>query len=538
MTVIAELENAYKAMEVAASAGWTVTEVDWPVLEKFHQSLRLFESRLQFQQLDDVWRPFLRYCRSFRFFLVATPLPASQIIAQMRGWRKIEGVSLEQLKLHLDDRARTLYSEVLQAFDELQNECENRLCEHAVAELNATGAEGRRVAVLSPDARLSEEIQNHLAKQLNHDILMCMRPVELKHRMIFDELLVFGPAARRFSDGSEFVYAAPRATSLRLYTPVCFPTSVPSPYQLEGSPHQSRDDGGTSALGSFAAATVKRPGHALTCTRSPEEALDQEWMNSLPQLSVPEGVFSDNETEENWDNEPVSAKQVLLGADHAVFLDPDGSVYRIIQERNEGGDTWICSGVEHTDVRDLGAGDVLLFQAEGGGSMVAEIADQLLGENAERYREAQGLWKSKLRTHLVDHSDTYGVLDLLRNEGSSIRTAATVRNWCGSWNIGPGSWMDFQRLLDVIGLRGDRDSIFQATNAIRAAHRKAGFQLATRLLKMMKGQSLGELMRCGVQRFHGADGMTNCKVAYEVVAVLPDQCEVPPNRLNQPFHIH
>jgi len=533
-----KIENAYKTMNEAARSGWLVSEVAWQCLDSFNESLRTFEDRLKLQQIDESWRSFLRFCRTFRFFLVSTPLPPLQIIKKVSGWPGFGGISLNQLKENLDETSSLLYKRVLDSFTALQCEQDNPLCQKAVADLSATQLEGKRIALLSPDARLSDEIARHLSKCLDHSGISCVRPAELKSSNIYDELLVFGPTRRRFYDGSEFVYSNPRAISLRLYTPSCFPTTIPTPYRFEGSPHRSPGYSGYSALQSFAAPSVNKDDLAMALTVRQADVCDHAWLDSLPPLVVTEGVFSNNETAEEWDNEPVAAKQVLLGADHAVFLDAESSLYRLTRERKGGDDKWICSGVEHTDVRDVGAGDVLLFQAAGGGSMVAEIADQLLGEDSMNYRDAQNLWKSKLRLFVLTSSSSHGVLKLMRQKGSNIRTAATVRNWCASWNIGPGSWRDFDRLLEILDLQEHRERIFKATNAIRAAHRKAGFQLATRLLEMMQGQSLGALMRYGMQEFYGVDGMSNCKIAYEVIAVLPEECEVLPNRLNQPFPLH
>ncbi len=533
-----ELEHAYNAMEKAASSGWIVSEIGWQCLDNFHESLRAFENRLKLQQIDESWHSFLRYCRSFRFFLVVTPLPALEIIRNMRGWPGFDSLPLNQLKEHLDETARRLYASLLDSFAALQQEHDNPLCKKAVADLSSTELEGKRIAVLSPDGRLSVAIQKYLSKCLNHCRIDCLRPAELKSIDIYEELIVFGPSRRRFSDGSEFIFATPRASSLRLYTPACFPASIPTPYRFEGSPHRSSGDSGFPAMRSFAAPSVTKDDHQRPITEPQVSTCDQAWLDSLPPLVVPEGVFSDNESGGEWDSEPVAAKQVLLGADHAVFLDAESSLYRLTRERKSGKDKWICSGVEHTDVRDVGPGDVLLFQAAGGGSMVGEIADQLLGKDAMNYRDAQNLWKSKLRLFVVMSSSTLEVLELMRQKGSNIRTAATVRNWCASWNIGPGSWRDFERLLEILGLQEHRERIFQATNSIRAAHRKAGFQLATRLLEMMQGQSLSDLMCNGMQEFYGADGMSNCKIAYEVIAIIPEECEVLPNHLNQPFPLH
>ncbi|BCX47649.1 conserved hypothetical protein [Haloferula helveola] len=535
-----ELDASYEAMESAAVSGWSVTEVGWSCLDDFHTSLRAFENRIKLQEMDDAWHPFLRFCRSFRFFLVATPLPASLIVSKMKSWSMLGGQSLEHLKGGLDDTGQGLYSRLLQTFGALQQEEGNPLCKAAVTDLLATGEATSNIAILSPDARLSAPIRNHLSGRLGGDfIIRSLRPAELKTREVYDELVVFGPTRRRYSDGSEFIYAAPRARSLRLYTPSSFPTSIPSPYRFEGSPHRSGNQSGSGSFRSFASPSIVRSERVAAHTVDPAEAtVDQEWLDSLPTVVVPSGAFEDAQGGEEWECEPIAAKQVLLSADHAVFLDPGSSLYRLNRERKLGQNNWVCTGVDHAEVRDIGPGDVLLFQAAGGGSMVAELADHLLGDDAQSFRATQDLWKTKLRTHVLVYSSTREVRKELQKMGSKIRTDATVRNWCMSWNIGPGTWADFDGLLGILGLTAERQRIFEATRAIRAAHRKAGFELANQLLKLIEGQSLNDLVKNGTQEFGGAEGAANRKVAYEVVAVLPEECEVLPNRLNQPFSLH
>lgn len=533
-----QLDHAYRQMEFAARSGWIISEVSWRRLENFNESLRSLELYLKVQQIDDSWGPFLSFYRTFRYLLVATPLPASKITNVIQGWSRFDGISQDQLKLNLDETGGGLYSRLVNAFYELQSEADNPMSRNAVDDLSETFSETSQIAVLSPDARLSMAIKNYFSRLLKHEKLTCIRPSELKSITVFDQLLVFGPTRRRFSDGSEFVYSAPRARAIRLYTPSCFPTSIPTPYPFEGSPHNSAGGSSFAGLHSFAAPTVRTAATTFESEESPNVKDDHSWLNSLPQIVVPPGNFTDNSGGEEWDNEPVSAKQILLSADHAVFLAPESSIYRLNREKRGEAGEWICTGVEHTDVRDIGSGDVLLFQLAGGGSMVSELADQLLGENRQHHRDSQNLWKSKLRNYIIHLSNTFDFLKLLRSDGSNIRSEATVRNWCASWNIGPGSWRDFDRLLRILSLQDERERIFNSTKALRVAHRQAGSALASRLLKMMQGQSLGELMRNGIQEFHGADGMSNRKVGYEVIAVLPEECEVLPNRLTQPFPLH
>jgi hypothetical protein len=325
---------------------------------------------------------------------------------------------------------------------------------------------------------------------------------------------------------------------LRLYTPQIFKTSVPNPYQFSGSPHHSPSKGGTNSIHSFAkpkSHTIGEPNQSPTEHDEGQDAeQDDEWLSSLPDLTLPPKPFEDSAALDEWNEELFSAKQILLSADHAVFLLADGGIYRVARDKDPETGADLCSGVEYVDVGELGPGDVLLFQEQGGGSMVAEIANELMGEQAAEFRCSQAAWKDALIA-MVRNKGTDVISRKLKSEGASIRTVATVRNWCLPENIGPGSWRNFDLLLQLLELDSEREKIFKATRIIRAAHRSAGFKLAGMLLDMMGGQSLDQLAKEGRQEFRGTKGMPNRKVAYEIVAILPQEAEVGPRQIGRPF---
>lgn len=536
MKFLDKIDRSYSAMDEVASRGWIIKDLQWDLLDKFHESYKSLENHLKLQELEGAWIPFIRYCRNLRYFAVATPLPPNAIAIKMREWLDIDAINLNQLRASLDSTGAAMYDDFSLHFTEFRNQLVNPLGAAAINDLSGIEGEDRSLAVLSPDARFTNIIIAHMKRALggNYNVY-CLRPRDLKAFRIYDEFITFGPVGRRYSDGSDFVYTSPRGRSLRLYTPAAFPTSVPSPYPLEGSPHHNSQYGDVEGLLSFSRPSFIREEKQVIQAEEQPDDVEQDWLESLPKIIVPTGAFTDVADGGDWETEHVIAKQVLLSADHAVFMDVDSSIYRI-NSKQIGSEGRLCKAVEYVDVRDVGPGDILLFQGAGGGSLVAELADQMLGDDLEAYKSAQDLWKNKLRRMAHDH-DVRQIRRLLVQKGSKIQTDATVRNWCKSWNIGPGSWLDFDRLLQILGLIPAKDQIFQATLAIRTAHRQAGFKLARRLLETIEGQSLIELINTGRQEFSGA-GNSNKKVAYEVVAVLPENCEVLENHLNRPFSLH
>jgi hypothetical protein len=413
-----ELENidsAYEQMEVAAQSGWSVSSVHWSNLDAYHFALKNFEASIALHALEDEWSSFLAFCRRYRFLLAATPLPPVLLMGQMMKWKINQGVRLDRLKNSLDLKLERLYEMLLAAFHKLQSDESSPLWQAAKEDLLATWETDAEIAVLCADSRLLSTMQDYLSKELE-EIGACwvMRPSELKPCYIYDDLVAFGPTQRRFFDGSEFVYTSPRACSLRLYTPQIFKTSVPNPYQFSGSPHHGTSKGGTNGVHSFAkpkACTIGEPNESPT---EHDEEQDEEWLSSLPELTLPSKPFEDYATGGQWDDELFSAKQILLSADHAVFLLADGGIYRVVRDKDPETGADVCSGVEHVDVGELGPGDVVLFQEQGGGSMVAEIANELMGEQAAEFRCSQAAWKDALIS-MVRSNGTDGISRKLKS---------------------------------------------------------------------------------------------------------------------------
>jgi hypothetical protein len=223
---------------------------------------------------------------------------------------------------------------------------------------------------------------------------------------------------------------------------------------------------------------------------------------------------------------------VILAADHVVYLPEGGSVSRLcIDLENK-----CCINVELVDVTEIGAGDALLFSAEGGGDMVAEVADQLLGDETARLRNIQRAWKSALGMKVASNGFTQVSRDL-RDRGSRIASRANIRHWCSMWNIGPGTSRSFDAILSYCGLEDRRDEIFEATGLIRNAHRKAGAELSKILRERMIGVSLERLYSEGIQEFGGTTVLPNKKAAFLVIEISPGSLEVSPYDLLHPFEI-
>jgi hypothetical protein len=341
------------------------------------------------------------------------------------------------------------------------------------------------------------------------------------------------------------VFKSPRARLLTLFVPDIFRADIPSPYDLVGSPHNLNKSGGFYLGSCFAHPTVSEKiflGNGsneetgFVSTHHPDDGGDDGWMDVLPVPTVDYRPFVDRETLDDEKVDFIAAKQVILSADHVVYLTEDGSAYRLIDKWNEANGEWMCQEVNHIEVDEIGPGAILLFSEEGGGRMIFDIANQILGTASKDLREIQTSWKDAYVLESNKESETEVIIKL-KSFGAKNVTPGMIRNWRSKWNIAPGSWPNFEALLTYCKMASRKDAIFEATRAIRRAHVQAGAQLAGRLLALMKGQPLDELHSSGQQVFGGTPKVPTQKRAFFVQAVVPGHVEVSPNDIARPIPI-
>lgn len=541
------IDNLYEAADVAGHDGWQVFQIAWPALRNYHKSLRKLEACLKEHDLLDEWGVFLAFAKRFQFFLSTTPLAPSTILKAMLEWKKTPSPSLARLKAASPDSVTRIVDEFSTSFEQLEVDPVSPLWKVAMAESLVRHEDGATIAVLYSDNRLGGLFETLLSSsEADHLNFYPVRATDLKDPWIYDQLMVFGPTRRRFDDGSGFVFKSPRAHLLTLFVPDFYCADIPSLYELAGSPHR---------LGCKADVhqnlTFKQP---VFCQRNPyennlpedgqvaalsatnEAAGDDEWLNVLPIPKINYQPFNDRDIRDGGKMETVAAKQVLLSADHVVYLLEDGSAYRLVDHLDEESGKRTCEGVEHVGADEIGSGEILLFSEEGGGEMILAVANQILGKDTERLRNIQKSWKSTYNLKVLIESDTKIIRDL-KALGAKAVTPGMIYNWRSPLNIGPGSWSNFEALLKYCGLEERKEEIFQATRSIRSAHIQAGAQLAGRLLEMMREQSLDQLHAEGKQVFGGTQRVPTQKVAFFVQAVVPGRIDVSPNDLAQPIPI-
>ena len=531
--------NGLKTVRVANAA-----------FQNFSTALAAFEKHLNECDLADRWAPFLGFLKLSRLRYATTPLNASALFKTTR----VRGTSanISSLLDVAETATHRVYEELDAAFKSLQREETNPLWTHffewqtpaenddspSAHETSQFQRPLRKIGILCFWNDLAREIealvdsaQEHLGRQV-----FVIRPPQLKKTEIFDEIVIFGSLRWIERKGWSFIYDAPRA---RLVRALCFngiPDYRPIFYQLEGSPHTFRGAAASiprTAHGGFSSAVVsmetswdQTPSNSVPVDSSEEldAMLPSLNLDSIPHVSV---TALGNE-----DSHRVDSVLMELSGSRAVWLNPDGKVYRL--ELGGFGRNINCLGVSQADVGEVSPGDVLLFSTAGGGDMIAEEADRLMGDRAGAARQLQALWKQYLST-VLKAQGLEQTCRRLRNAGAAIATPQNVRNWIHPESIAPKKAEHFRAVLTECELSGKTAEIETATALIRKAHRIAGRRLSKKLMQMIRGRPLVELADHGHQCFGGNIAIASEKTAYMVESISQETRPIPAWELNKPF---
>ena len=206
------------------------------------------------------------------------------------------------------------------------------------------------------------------------------------------------------------------------------------------------------------------------------------------------------------DNEPAcDAYHYTLYGEKFIYNDSEGSFFTI--EYDESINSFQCNSIARKKCAEVSGGDIILISSSGGGDMIKPTANNLLvqkwGEQNFNHRiDLQEEWKIKLRNlyldlgpHITKHLEKRAVYADLSN----------IRYWVSKDGIGPAEEITFQKLLESLGFDHCMDEIIATVKEIRAAHQKAGRQLATKLRSSIVGKPLNILRNNGVQIFSHPD---------------------------------
>lgn len=194
----------------------------------------------------------------------------------------------------------------------------------------------------------------------------------------------------------------------------------------------------------------------------------------------------------------VEASIVYLENDRFLFAPKDSKIRLLVASNDKAG------FIKHINFKDVEEDDYIIIRNDRDTKLISEVADQeVLAENAEKYRFLQIEWKNRLR-YYVKKKGIKKVSEILLNR-YHIKTASanSVRSWCNEDSICPIQLPEILKALkyDEKKIR----EIYETMKEIQSAHRKAGRIISNKLMRELTNDISKELQEKGYYTFESKE---------------------------------
>ncbi|MFH9067942.1 hypothetical protein [Streptomyces alboflavus] len=180
----------------------------------------------------------------------------------------------------------------------------------------------------------------------------------------------------------------------------------------------------------------------------------------------------------------VEARAAVLASGSHVLLpiESDVHVMTVDVEGRPG------QRISHVLASSVSPGDFLALRPHSEHADLLVRANALLGNDTERLRSIQALWKQQLRARVDRHPrGITGVSDDLRNMGAST---ANIPYWTSSWCIRTRSKHDFTVLMSYLGRGEEAESVWTDLGLIDSAHRRIGHRSSSSIEEVLTPRAL------------------------------------------------
>jgi hypothetical protein len=482
-----------------------------------HEQLRTFCNtvarlgrELAGSESDSYWMPLIRNVRRARFVSTAAPLALATIYRP---------TALEEMReRYLRNafpypRLRPLVVSVLDMWAGFVADWSNPLM-NAVQTIIGDG-EGRDAIVLA-DPRLAGEVRAALRALPPLAALDVLTQHDMRREIWFERLVLFGNPA--WYDSS--LFAAPRGAAFEL---VRF-SWVPG--RISQAPLLS----------------------AITWTEQADKTLDGHEVDAADDAGGDDGWLNDSRiadlivlgSEEHRPArdaqqeliEVIWARPVLLEGGGGVFLETEDHASVLILDLEEDE----RRRVHRIPVDDVVVGTYVLLRSGGAGDHVIPVADGILGARRDALRAMQREWKKRLREE-VRRSSLLEVSLRLLELGAVRAEEGNLRRWIWERSIRPQDRADFDAILRLVGLDGERDRYWSAMGLIDRAHLRAGQVIRKALLEQVREADLGALQEGGRMEFDLPGEETGGMVACRVLQIGRQQVQVPIGNVGKLLHL-
>ena len=514
------LESVSTVYDCARSAIVKVHHVDDKKFHNFCLLLREFERSLGEYAGHDFWRKFLRPLKRYRFDLSAAPLAFNYQSDDNPGIS--EGLLNQIANCDLiypmfADHAHDLVDRV----QDLWGYCSNPI-QSACDKL--MGKDGSDMAILIKEPRLIPAVERALKDDPAIGEVEVIGPRQLTGHTCYSRLIVVGPS-RWYGD---YVFQSPRAREIHVIRYRWISDSSPSDRVFLGSSQNSlvKWARGSEIAGIGTHEDSVLPRNSL----NPEDLLPPINWDDVSRTVVAHSK-GDCENEEE-DEEYVSAQLFELEGGTIVPLDAAESAKSTVLVLDD----------EETDpirsirVANIQSGMFLLVRTGGGGDYIVDVANRILGANAAKVREAQRIWKDRLR-RMVRQDGINEVILNLKSYGSTRANHANVRNWMSFRSIKTEDLKDFHAIMRLIGLADKSDDYWNQMTIIRSTHNRAGHLIRRQLMAEVRNTDLRNLEKLGRMDFELTEAEGARLTAVRVHSIHPQIVEISAARLGNQFEM-
>lgn len=470
--------------------------------------LKKFEHLLGENADDPYWKAFLSPLRRYRFELSAAPLffnrAPSQTLQSIRSLKNIID-RCKYLFPQFEDPARDIFMQIFSLIEINENPITDFLSSHI------TSNGGSDTAILLKESYLIPLAEETLKSQRQFQKVDLLSPVQLKGGKCYKNIFVIGPG-RWFPS---YVFIAPRALRIVLVRYGWIKESL----QLEPVFICSKD-----VIGPMKPVRIAK--HA-----GEEEYLSSE--DLIPKIDW--GSISKRATghiSKDSSQEEVDARLFLLESEKAVFLDAEDNSSILIIDLDEEDQF----RVKRIPVNTISPNMYVLLRTSGGGDYIINVADWIMGKEAEGARMMQKLWKDRLRDAARSHSLLELSLKLI-DMGSTRANEVNVRNWMSYKSIRTSDYHDFDAIMKLVGLADRARECWDIMGMIDSAHRRAGQHIRKLLLKKVQESDLTELQKIGKMDFGLEEVDSGSLTAFRVRNVSSEIMKVSVPLLGHPFDI-
>lgn len=478
--------------------------------------LRKLECQLSETAKDDYWKNFLQLLRRYRFDLCAAPLPFNHPTVYSP-----EKSTFLRKQLA---RCQFMYPDLLSSASELVNcvESLSQLDSNPLLDFIENDWQFEKVALLLKESRLIPVVKKILATRPRLQRVELVVPSQLRGSTCYKNLVVIGPT-RWFP---EYVFSAPRASAIQVvhyswirdkWTPK--PVFVGSENVPESKPK-------SASVIEQNSVNIPTSDKVVVSYLKPEELLPPSinWSQLAKEVSISSLA--------SFDREDTEARLFVLEGSVAVFLDNEAKV--IVIDLKEDGE----SQVKRIPVADIEPGMFILLRTSGGGDYIISLANRILGEDAQRLRGLQELWKNNLKNAVRRHRLQTVSRELVRLGSEMAKNEQNIRNWMSERIIRPKDDKDFNAILRFVGLGERLDEFHVAARLIDSAHRSAGKHIRKLLLHKVGKANLYKLEQLGQMDFE-LDEADGCSLTgFRVVDIAPQLNMIPVSKIAQLFEIN